>query len=233
MHGIPVADPDPGASPVPVADPHPGATPVPVAAPDPGANPVAVPFMHEIPIADADAGAVAVPFTHAVSLTDPATGAVAVPVADPDRGADAVPVADPDTSAVAVAIRALVAAARGDRPGQQPDPVPVLDGAAGRTHCLRPVAPPGTGPNAVWLGDQASRRRKTASPQMTAAAAYAQNTANPIHGENGCSPLAWLSQIEEPALNGIHLSMSTWPHQPLGVPGRNWLRIHSTHISPT
>src|SRR6266568_6530035 len=59
-----------------------------------------------------------------------------------------------------------------------------------------------------------------------------QNTAKPIHGENGCSPLAWLSQIDEPALNGIHLSMSSWPNQPLGGPGRNWLRIHSTNIRP-
>src|ERR1022692_1450429 len=67
---------------------------------------------------------------------------------------------------------------------------------------------------------------------MTATAAYAQNTANPIQGENGFRPLAWCSQMAEPALNGIHLSMSAWPNQPLGGPGRNWLRIHSTNMRP-
>src|SRR5215469_15351449 len=67
---------------------------------------------------------------------------------------------------------------------------------------------------------------------MIATAAYAQNTANPTQGENGFTPLAWFSQIAEPALNGIHLSMSAWPNQPLGGDGRNWLRIQSTNIRP-
>src|SRR5262249_59985132 len=52
----------------------------------------------------------------------------------------------------------------------------------------------------------------------------------PIHGENIFTPLM-CSQTAPPALNGIHLSMSAWPNQPLGGPGRNPLRVHTTNSS--